>query len=51
MFERNTIMATMSISMTAGTKEEAIFDLSQSMQEISKILQEYIDSKIILMNF
>jgi len=51
MFERNTIMATMSISMTARTKEEAIFGLSQSIQEISKLLQEYIDSKIILMNF
>jgi len=51
MFERNAIMATMSISMTARTKEEAIFGLSQSIQEISKLLQEYIDSKIILMNF
>ena len=37
MFERNTIMATMSISMTARTKEEAIFGLSQSIQEISKL--------------
>jgi len=44
-------MATMSIGMTARTKEEAIFGLSQSIQEISKLLQEYIDSKIILMNF
>ena len=51
MFEKNTIMATMSIGMTARTKEEAIFGLSQSIQEISKLLQEYIDSKIILMNF
>ena len=45
MFERNTIMATMGITMTARTKEEAIRALSQSIQEISKPLQEYIDSK------
>lgn len=43
MFERNTIMATMSITMRARTKEEAILALSQSIQEISKPLQEYID--------
>jgi hypothetical protein len=45
MFERNTIMATMSITMTARTKEEAILALPQSIQEISEPLQEYIDSK------
>jgi hypothetical protein len=45
MFERNTIMATMSITMTARTKEEAILALSQSIQEISKPLQDYIDSR------
>jgi hypothetical protein len=45
MFERNTIMTTMSITMTARTKEEAILGLSQSIQEISKPLQEYIDSR------
>ena len=45
------LIATMGIAMTARTKEEAIFGLSQSIQEISKLLQEYIDSKIILMNF
>ena len=45
MFERNTIIATMSITMAARTKEEAILGLSQSIQEISKPLQEYIDSR------
>lgn len=45
MFERNTIMATMSITMKARTKEEAILALSQSIEEISNPLQEYIDSK------
>jgi hypothetical protein len=45
MFERNTIMATLSITMTARTKEEAILGLSQSIQEISKPLQEYLDSR------
>jgi hypothetical protein len=50
MFERNTIMATMSISMTARTREEAIFGLSQSIREISKPLQEYIDSKRTTLN-
>jgi hypothetical protein len=43
MFERNTIMATMSITMTARTREEAILALPQSIQEISEPLQEYID--------
>lgn len=42
MFERNTIKATMSITMTARTKEEAILALSQSIQETSEPLQEYI---------
>jgi hypothetical protein len=51
MFERNTLIATMGIGMTARAKEEAIFGLSRSIQKISKLLQEYIDSKIILMNF
>jgi hypothetical protein len=45
MFERNTIMATMSITMARRTKEEAILGLSQSIQEIGKPLQEYIDSR------
>ena len=44
MFERNTIMVTMNITMAARTKEEAILGLSQSIQEISKPLQDYIDS-------
>lgn len=51
MFERNTLIATMGISTTSRTKEEAISGLSRSIQEISKLLQEYIDSKIVLMNF
>jgi len=41
----------MGISTTSRTKEEAISGLSRSIQEISKLLQEYIDSKIVLMNF
>jgi len=45
MFERNTIMAALNIAMTARTKEETILGLSKSIQEISKPLQEYIDSK------
>jgi hypothetical protein len=45
MFERNTILATMSITMTTRTKEEAILALPQSIQEISEPLQEYIDSR------
>jgi hypothetical protein len=45
MFERNTILATMSITMTTRTKEEAILALPQSIQEISEPLQEYTDSR------
>ena len=51
MFERNTLMTTMGIGMTARAKEEAIFGLSRSIQEISRLLQEYMIQKIILMNF
>ncbi len=51
MFERNTIMTTMSITMTARTREEAIFGLSQSIKEISRPLEEYIDSKKSLNEF
>ena len=39
MFERNTILATMSITMTTRTKEEAILALPQSIQEISEPLK------------
>ncbi|HEY7569922.1 MAG TPA: hypothetical protein VH796_01010 [Nitrososphaeraceae archaeon] len=45
MFERNTIMAALSITMTTRTKEETILGLSKSIQEIGQPLQEYIDSK------
>jgi hypothetical protein len=45
MFERNTIMTTMSITMTTKSGEEAILGLSQSIREISKPLHEYMTSR------
>jgi hypothetical protein len=45
MFERNTIITTMSIAMKNRTKEEAILALPQSILQIGDPLQEYIDSK------
>ena len=45
MFERNTIMTTMTIAMTNRSKEEAILALPQSIRQISEPLQEYIDLK------
>jgi hypothetical protein len=45
MFERNTIVTTMSIAMKNRSKEEAILALSQSVRQISEPLQDYIDSK------
>jgi hypothetical protein len=38
-------MSFCSITMAARTKEEAILGLSQSIQEISKPLQEYLGSR------
>ena len=45
MFERNTIATAMRISMTRRGKEEAILALTQSVDEISEPLEEYIRSK------
>ena len=45
MFERNTIVTTMSIAMNNRSKEEALLALSQSVRQISEPLQEYMNSK------
>ena len=45
MFERNTIVTTMSIAMNNRSKEEALLALPQSVRQISEPLQEYMNSK------
>ena len=45
MFERNTIATAMRIAMTRRGKEEAILALTQSVDEISEPLEEYVLSK------
>lgn len=45
MFERNTIMTSMNLTMIYRTKEEVLRALSLSIREISKPLQEYIESR------
>jgi hypothetical protein len=43
MFERNTIVTTMNITMSNRSKEEALRALSQSVRQISEPLQEYLN--------
>src|SRR5206468_12542246 len=45
MFERNTIATAMKIAMIRRGKEEVIHALTQSVDEISEPLEEYITSK------
>jgi len=44
MFERNTIVTTMSMAMNNRSKEEALLALPQSVRQISEPLQEYMNS-------
>ncbi len=45
MFEKNTIITSMSIAMTSRTKEQAVLAVAQAVEEIGEPLQEYIVSK------
>lgn len=44
MFDRNSIKATMNIAMASKSKEEAIWTVSETVEEIGEPLQMYLSS-------